>query len=160
MTATHALSFFRVLKARSHITDARGSHGQRVENWRKFVILASALSFARCASSCVTHSSSALDQRYTFVVERRHSLCASRFFVHAQNCALSSTHGPTRREVASHAHSTPDQRQTSAECTVCIRCEYGGRGIANAQRTSSAKAAWFKRMASDHVAHKGALNEC
>ena len=42
-------------------------HGQRTD---KLAILASALSFAGCASAFVTRSSSALDQRYAFVVVR------------------------------------------------------------------------------------------
>ena len=43
------------------------THGPRTEN---LVILASALSFAKCASAFVTHSSSALNQRYAFVIIR------------------------------------------------------------------------------------------
>ena len=50
--------FQRPVTHRGRMGDARPVH------W-KFAILASALSFARCASSFVTRSSSALDQRWT-----------------------------------------------------------------------------------------------
>ena len=49
------------------------THGPRTE---KVAILASASSFAGCASPCATRASSALDQRYAFVVVR----CVRRVF--------------------------------------------------------------------------------
>ena len=52
------------------------THGPRTE---KVAIVASALSFAGCASSCATRASSALDQRYAFVVVR----CVRRDFCDA-----------------------------------------------------------------------------
>ena len=76
--------------------DARPAHG-------KFPILASALSFARRASSLVTRSSSAgptLDQRYAFVVIR----CVRRDFL----SMLKSVRGARRMNV--HAKGTPDVR--------------------------------------------------
>ena len=54
--------------------DARGD--ARPAHW-KFAILASALSFARYASSFVTRSSSSLDQCYAFAVIR----CVRRDFL-------------------------------------------------------------------------------
>ena len=73
--------------------DARPAHG-------KFAILASALSFARRASSLVTRSSSALDPRYAFVVIR----CVRRDFL----SMLKSVRGARRMNV--HAKGTPDVR--------------------------------------------------
>ena len=91
--------------------DARPAH------W-KFAILASALSFARCASSFVTRSSSAMDQRYALAVIR----CVRRDFL----SMLKSMRGARRMNV--HARRTPDtrrgaldQRQTYAEHTPCVR---------------------------------------
>ena len=68
------------------------THCQRTE---KLAILASALSFAKCASAFVTHSSSALDQLYTFVFIRR----VRREF------ERTSTHECTRQKDARHAQS-------------------------------------------------------
>ena len=71
------------------------THGPRTE---KVAILASASSFAGCASPCATRVSSALDQRYAFVVVR----CVRRDFrtctkmCAAQKCARSSAHECTR----------------------------------------------------------------
>ena len=79
------------------------THGQRTE---KLAILASALSFAGCASAFVTRFLSALDQRYAFVVIRS---------VRLDFCALSSTHECTRpkdaRQRAERAAPTPDTRR-------------------------------------------------
>ena len=73
--------------------DARPAH------W-KFAIRASALSFARRASSFVTRSSSALDPRYAFVVIR----CVRWDFL----SMLKSVRGARRMNV--HAKGTPDMR--------------------------------------------------
>ena len=56
-------------------------------------------------------------------------------FVHAQNCALSSTHESTRRKDARHARSALDQRQIRAERSLGIRCVFVGWGVASTQRT-------------------------
>ena len=58
--------------ARSHLHNARPAHE------KKSFILASALSFAGCASAFVARSSSTLGQRYLFVVIRcvRRTFCA------------------------------------------------------------------------------------
>ena len=98
------------------------THGQRTE---KLAILASTLSCAGCASTFVTRSSSALDQRYVFVVMR----CVRRDFGHARKCAARSTHASTRQKDARHAQSALDQRcafvgsfnMTVLSYTLCMR---------------------------------------
>ena len=47
-------------------------------------------------------------------------------FVHAQNCALSSTHECTHQKDARHARSALDQRQIHAEHSLGIRCMFVG----------------------------------
>ena len=85
------------------------THGPRTE---KLAILASALSFARCASAFVTRSSSALDQRYAFVVIRcvRRDFCAC-----TKNVRGARTHECIRQKDTRHSQSALDQRQTRAE---------------------------------------------
>ena len=85
------------LMGRSHIGDARPAH-------LNCAMLASALSFARCASSFVTRSSSAVDQRYAFDVIR----CVRRDYF----SMLKNVRGARRMNV--NAMRTPDMRGAHA----------------------------------------------
>ena len=98
----------------------RGRKGDaRPAHW-KFAILASAMSFARCASSFVTRSLSALNQRWTNAGPTLCIRCVRRDLL----SMLKSVRGARRMNV--YAKRTPDmrgavgQRQTYAEHTPCI----------------------------------------
>ena len=106
------------LKARSHRGDAWGTHGQRIGNLQFGPV--------RCRSLGVRHHSLLVRRaRWTnagpALCMRRHSLCASGFFEHAQKCARSSTHEYTHQRHARLTRSALDQRQTYAGHTPCIR---------------------------------------
>ena len=95
-------------KARSHREDAWGTHGQRIGNLQFGPV--------RCRSLGVRHHSLLVRRaRWTnagpALCMRRHSLCASGFFEHAQKRAPSSTHEYTRQRHARHA---PERARTSA----------------------------------------------
>ena len=59
--------------------------------------------------------------RWANVVMRRHSLRASTIFVHAQKCALSSTHEGGRQTRAERVGPAPDTRETHAGYSLCAR---------------------------------------
>ena len=100
------------LKARSHRGDAWGTHGRRMKNLQFGPV--------RCRSLGVRHHA-LLVRRARWanagpaLCIRRHSLCASGFFEHAQKCAKSSTHECTRQRHARRALRALDQRQTCVE---------------------------------------------
>ena len=112
---SHTLNNDRVnihgVKARSHREDAWGTHGQRIGNLQFGPV--------RCRSLGVRHHSLLVRRaRWTnagpALCMRRHSLCASGFFEHAQKRAPSSTHEYTRQRHARHAperaRPAPDMR--------------------------------------------------
>ena len=89
------------------------THGLRTE---KVAILASASSFAGCASPCATRHHALLVRRarWTNAIHSSSFVVCVGIFVHAQKCARSSTHECTRQKDASYAQSALDQRQTHA----------------------------------------------
>ena len=93
------------------------THGPRTG---KVAISASASSFAGCASPCATRASSALDQRYAFVVR-----CVRRDF-----CACTKLCGARRMNV--HARRTPEMRRarwTNARHTRGTRGAHAGHAL-------------------------------
>ena len=96
------------------------THGPRTE---KVAILASASSFAGCASPCATRASSALDQRCAFVVVRcvRRDFCACTKLCAELDARMYTPEG--RQPCAERAGPTPDTRGAHAEHTRSTRWE-------------------------------------
>ena len=75
-------------------------------------------------------------------------------FVHAHNCARSSTHGCTRQKDAGHAHSAFDQRPTHARHTRCTRWACVACSSTEVQRTPSAPSAHILRASNAYPARR------
>ena len=120
-TLTHNPQIKQLKTAHARSIDRKKNYapGPRTE---KVAMLASASSFAGCASPCATRASSALDQRYAFVVVR----CVRRDFCACTKCARSSTHECTRQKDDRDAQSALDQRQTHAGHTRGTRGAHAG----------------------------------
>ena len=105
------------------------THGRRAE---KVAILASASSFAGCASPCATRASSALDQRWAFVVVRcvRRVFCACTKLCAELDAWMYTPEG--RQTCAERAGPTPDTRGALARHTLGMRCVFVDCGLAHA----------------------------
>ena len=119
------------------------THGQRT---KKSFILASALSFAGCASAFVARLSRTLGLRYLFVIIR----CVRRTF-----CACSKlcaeldawVHTPEGRQTrAERAGPTPHTRRTIAGYSLYVRRLRCSEHPAHTWRTSSARVANMYRL--------------
>ena len=110
------LNFFRVSVMRSRrrllsLSHTYTTHGSRTKN--SFIFSS--------ASSCVMHSLLVRRARWANGIVLRHALRASTIFVHAQKCALSSTHEGGRHTHAECAGPAPDTRGTHAGYSLCAR---------------------------------------
>ena len=83
--------------------------------------------------------------RWTNAVHSPSFVVCVGIFVHAQNCARSSTHECTRQKDASHAQSALDQRPTHAGHTRCTRWACVVCSSTGVQRTPSAPWAHIQR---------------
>ena len=83
--------------------------------------------------------------RWTNAVHSSSFVVCVGIFVHAQNCARSSTHECTRQKDASHAQSALDQRPTHAGHTRCTRWACVVCSSTEVQRTPSAPWAHIQR---------------
>ena len=103
-------------------------HGPRTE---KVAVLASASSFAGCASPCATRASSALDQRYAFVVVRvvRRDFCACTKMCAELDAWMYTPEG--RQRCAERAGPTSDTRGAHAGYTLGMRCVFVDWGLAH-----------------------------
>ena len=112
------------IKRQSHRHDAR----PRTEN---VAFLASASSFAGCAPPCATRASSALDQRYAFVVVRcvRRDICACTTMCAEIDARMYMPEG--RQRCAERAGPTSDTRGAHAEHTLGMRCVFVDGGLAH-----------------------------
>ena len=125
------------VKSASH-TDT--THGPRTG---KVSILASASSFAGCASPCATRASSALDQGYAFVVVRcvRRDFCACTKMCAELDAWMYTPEG--RQRCAERAGPTPDTRGAHAEHTLGMRCVFVDWVLTHTKRIMSAHPACF-----------------
>ena len=130
------------------------THGQRTKKNHSFWPV-------RCPSLDVRqHSLLVRWARWAYGIYSLSFAVCVELFVHAQNCALSSTHECTRQKDARHARSALDQRQIHAERSLGIRFMFVGWGVASSEhpahtwRTSSARVANMYRL------YVGILNDC
>ena len=105
------------------------THGPRTE---KVAIVASALSFAGCASPCIRYS--CVERAGPTLCIRRRSLCASGFLCMPKTVRLA-------RRLNVHARRTPAMRRarwTNARHTRGMCCVFVDGGLAHTQRASNA----------------------